>query len=58
MIDLLSKFGLEDRFYRTPKDLIENINVWMNPIDYSVVDNIISTMRSESRDFLINALSK
>lgn len=56
MIDLLSKFGLEDRFYRTPDDLIKHMNVWIKPIDYTKVDSIITKMRSESKRYLFNAL--
>lgn len=57
MTDLLSKFGLQERFYKTPNDLISNRNVWMKPIDYVKVDNIINSMRIDSREYLINALS-
>lgn len=57
MIDLLSKFGLENRFYRSPQDMMNNVHIWTEPINYSKVDEIIASMRVSSRDFLKNALS-
>ena len=56
MIDLLAKFGFENRFYRSPNELINNMDKWLKPIDYSEVDKKIATLKSESRDFLKHAL--
>ena len=56
MVDLLSKFGLEDRFYRTPLELEKNKNVWLQPIDYANVDSVINEKRKESREYLKSAL--
>ena len=56
MIDLLEKFGLEDRFYRNPDELINNMDKWLQPIDYSKVDKKIATMKADSREFLKKAL--
>lgn len=56
MIDLLKKFCIEDRFYRTPKDLIDNIDVWSKPIDYDKVYAKMEILRKESRIYLKEAL--
>ena len=56
MIDLLKKFGIEDRFYRSPKDLIDNIDVWSKPIDYDKVYAKMEILRKESRNYLKEAL--
>ncbi|MCQ2214310.1 MAG: polysaccharide pyruvyl transferase family protein [Bacteroidales bacterium] len=56
MVDLLRKLGLEDRFYRTPQELIANFDVWNMPIDYDSVFEKIEELRVVSQDFLKNAL--
>ena len=56
MVDLLTKLGLEDRFYRNPDELINNMDKWLKHIDYSEVDKKIAIMKAESREFLIQAL--
>lgn len=56
MLDLLEKMGIKDRFYYSPQELIDNIDVWSKPIDYDVVWDIIEKQRNESREYLINAL--
>lgn len=56
MIDLLKKLGLEDRFYSNPQDLMDNFEVWSQPIDYDEVHKRIKTLREESREYLIKAL--
>ena len=58
MLDLLNKMGIEGRFYYTPKDLIDNIDVWSKPIDYNAVWHRIELLRIESKQFLIESLSR
>lgn len=58
MVDLLSKFGLEDRFYRTPDEMERNMNRWLQPIDYTKIDPIVNEMKKESMCFLKYALEK
>lgn len=56
MLDLLDKMGIEGRFYYTPDDLINNIDVWSKPIDYDAVWARIEEQRVDSKNYLIEAL--
>lgn len=58
MLDLLDKMGIEGRFYYTPDELINNINVWSKPIDYDAVWARIEEQRIDSKNYLIEALRK
>ncbi len=57
LINLLKKMGLSNRLYPSVEAMIGN-KEWMEPIDYSIVEPLISEEIRKSRDFLIKALSK
>ncbi len=56
MLDLLDKMGIENRFFYSPKELVDNIDKWSQPIDYEAVWKRIEVMRDESKKYLIEAL--
>lgn len=58
LLDLLKLVGLENHVFRSLDDLVNNIEVLENPIDYDKVDSIISFHRKDSINYLINALKK
>lgn len=51
-MDLAKKFGLEDRVYFTPNEIISNTNVWMKPIDYDKVYQKVELWRKKSRNYI------
>ena len=55
MLDLLKELGLENRAYDST-EMLSHDSSWMQTIDYSKVDKIIDKLRSESWDYLIQAL--
>ena len=57
MLDLLEKMGIKERFYYSPQELIDNIDVWSKPIDYDAVWEKIELQRGESKQFLFDALN-
>lgn len=51
-MDLAKKFGLEDRIYFTPDEVIKNTDIWMKPIDYDKVYRNIEIWKNKSYTFI------
>ncbi len=51
-MDLAKKFGLEDRVYFTPDEIIDNTVVWMKSIDYDKIYQKVESWQKQSRDFI------
>lgn len=56
-MDLAEKFGLEDRVYFTPQQIINNIDTWTKPIDYDMVYTKLEQLKSSSRQYLSDFLN-
>lgn len=51
-MDLAKKFGLEDRVYFTPEEVISNSKVWSKSIDYDKVYQKIEKWQKISHDYI------
>lgn len=56
LINIIMEFGLQDRMFNSVEEMLE-MNVWMNPIDYSKHEDIIKKRVKESQEYLLNALN-
>lgn len=55
MLDLLKSLGLENRAYNSVQSLQDN-KLWLSPIDYTMVEPKLESLRDISWDYLKNAL--
>ncbi len=57
LLDLIKLVGLENRIFTSKDELINNIEVLKEHIDYDKVDAILAKYRQQSIDYLIKSLS-